>query len=112
MRCTLIWLIFVLYAVEENPLELVKESISALMMSSFLAAWLEHGLAAEVAHPTHSAEREAQFKNLCKAAIEIINLILHIAEQSKFTDKQLGWENGYDGGKVNFPISSRSIPGS
>ncbi|KAF8147029.1 hypothetical protein K438DRAFT_1989995 [Mycena galopus ATCC 62051] len=85
---------------EEDPLELVKESINALMMSRFLAAWLEHGSAVEVADPTHFAEREPQFNVLCKAAVEIIDLVLNIAEQSNFTDEQLGWENDYDGGEV------------
>ncbi|KAJ7838933.1 hypothetical protein B0H14DRAFT_3699337 [Mycena olivaceomarginata] len=85
--------------VVEDPLDTVKESISAPMLGRFLGAWLEHGNAAEAADPTHTV---AGFETLYDAAVEILDQVVHSAQQSQFSDEQFGWNIQYDGGDLKF----------
>jgi hypothetical protein len=74
------------------------------MLGRFLGAWLEHGNAVEAADPTHTV---AGFETLYDAAVEILDQVVHSAQQSQFSDEQFGWNIQYDGGdlKISHLIS-------
>ncbi|KAF7342138.1 hypothetical protein MVEN_01801500 [Mycena venus] len=86
--------------VEENPLELVKDCISARMISRFQTGWLEHGTAVEAADPTQPAEK---YVSLRDTAIEILDHVSDFVEEHKFSDAQFHWIE-YDGGVVTFSL--------
>ncbi|KAJ7321659.1 hypothetical protein DFH08DRAFT_941905 [Mycena albidolilacea] len=70
-----------------------------------VAFWgLEHGNAVEAADPTHTV---AGFETLYDAAVEILDQVVHSAQQSQFSDEQFGWNIQYNGGdlKISHLIS-------
>ncbi|KAJ7770366.1 hypothetical protein B0H14DRAFT_2632590 [Mycena olivaceomarginata] len=80
-------------AVVEDPLDIVKES------------WWGHGrstamlLKQPMDHPTHTV---AGFETLYDAAVEILDQVVHSAQQSQFSDEQFRWNIQYDGGDLKF----------
>ncbi|KAF7334011.1 hypothetical protein MVEN_02306300 [Mycena venus] len=86
--------------VEENPLELVKDCISARMISRFQTGWLEHGAAVEAANSTQPADK---YVSLRDTAIEILDHVSDFVEEHKFSDAQFRWIE-YNGGVVTFSL--------
>ncbi|KAJ7102524.1 hypothetical protein B0H15DRAFT_1017643, partial [Mycena belliarum] len=81
-----------------DPMNTVKESITAPMLVKFTTAWLTHGSAVEAADGTTSADT---FPSLRDSAIDIIDHVLDIADQSKFSLVQLKWTMEYESGELN-----------
>ncbi|KAJ6542976.1 hypothetical protein B0H19DRAFT_1076999 [Mycena capillaripes] len=81
----------------EDPLESVKESITAPMLSAFLFSWLQHGTAVAAADPTSSADK---FKEARDAATDIIEHIEQFSTTSGFSHEQLQWNIKNNGGHV------------
>ncbi|KAJ7899605.1 hypothetical protein B0H14DRAFT_3779620 [Mycena olivaceomarginata] len=50
-------------------------------------------------HPTHTV---AGFETLYDAAVEILDQVVHSAQQSQFSDEQFRWNIQYDGGDLKF----------
>ncbi|KAJ7075550.1 hypothetical protein B0H15DRAFT_806125 [Mycena belliarum] len=86
------------FPVVVDPMNTVKESITAPMLVKFTTAWLTHGSAVEAADGTTSADT---FPSLRDSAIDIIDHVLDIADQSKFSLVQLKWTMEYESGELN-----------
>jgi hypothetical protein len=84
--------------VAEDPMDTIKDQITATMLANFVNEWLENGTAVEASEGTRTADR---FIDLRDSAVDIIERVAEVEKQYGFSDDQLQWEIQYDGGPVN-----------
>ncbi|KAJ7832507.1 hypothetical protein B0H13DRAFT_2370903 [Mycena leptocephala] len=86
--------------VAEDLLEVVTDSIPAKMVSRFAFKWQGEEQAIESADPGSTAE---EFADLCDAATDLIDHVIEVAENSRFSSHQFNWKINYNGGPINKP---------
>ncbi|KAK7029767.1 hypothetical protein R3P38DRAFT_3512666 [Favolaschia claudopus] len=90
--------------VTEDPVAAVTDSISARMLSKFLAAWVDNSTAVEKAEKGNPSGRvsHSKFGPLCDAATDLIDHVEDLVEKQGWSKEQIRWNVSSDGKGITF----------
>ncbi|KAK6992370.1 hypothetical protein R3P38DRAFT_3435650 [Favolaschia claudopus] len=90
--------------VTEDPVAAVTDSISARMLSKFLAAWVGDSTAVEKAEKGNPSGRvsHSKFGPLCDAATDLIDHVEDLMEKQGWSKEQIRWNVSSDGKGITF----------